>query len=80
MEDMVQQRPSDPGLADRLARLYIQQKRKPDAIALLDRLGEAQLESGDKAGAITTVKKLLDLAPPNAASYQQLIRELQTGR
>jgi tetratricopeptide (TPR) repeat protein len=80
MEDMVAQRPSDVGLVDRLARLYIQQKRQQDAIALLDRLGEAQLENGEKAQAVETINKILVLNPPNAASYQQLVRELQQDR
>jgi tetratricopeptide (TPR) repeat protein len=78
MEDMVGQRSSDVGLVDRLARLYKQQKRDQDAIALLDRLGEAQLESGEKAQAMETINKILSLNPPNAASYQQLIKELKT--
>jgi tetratricopeptide (TPR) repeat protein len=78
MEDMVGQRPSNAGLVDRLARLYQQQKREQDAIDLLDRLGEAQLESGEKAQAVETINKILSLNPPNAASYQQLIKELKT--
>lgn len=80
MEDMVAQRPTNAGLVDRLARLYNQQKRRQDAIAVLDRLGEAQLESGEKAQAVETINKILSLNPPNAASYQQLIRELQQER
>jgi tetratricopeptide (TPR) repeat protein len=80
MEDMVGQRPSNAGLVDRLARLYNQQKRRQDAIALLDRLGEAQLENGETAQALETINKILSLNPPNAASYQQLVKELQQGR
>jgi len=77
LEDMVQQRPSDPNLVDRLTRLYIQQNRGQDAVAVLDKLGEAQLEAGDKAGAVITIEKILKLGPPNAISYKQLLSQLK---
>lgn len=76
LEDMVSQRPSDANLVDRLYRLYIQQKRRGDAIDLLDKLGEAQLETEDTTAAIKTIEKILKLNPPNAASYQQLLAQL----
>jgi tetratricopeptide (TPR) repeat protein len=77
MEDMVAQRPANAGLVDRLSRLYNQQKRPQDAVALLDRLGESQLENGETAQALETINKILSLKPTNAASYQQLVKELQ---
>ncbi|MBK8987927.1 MAG: tetratricopeptide repeat protein [Chloroflexi bacterium] len=77
LEDMVQQRPSDPNLVDRLTRLYIQQQQIPGAVTVLDKLGEAQLEAGDKAGAVITIEKILKLNPPNAASYKQLLSQLR---
>jgi tetratricopeptide (TPR) repeat protein len=77
LEDMIEQRPSDAGLVDRLTRLYLQQKRQQDAIRLLDRLGEAQLEAGESAKAYGTIQKILSLNPPNAANYQQLISQLK---
>jgi tetratricopeptide (TPR) repeat protein len=77
LEDMVSQRPGDANLADRLSRLYLQQKRQSDAINLLDKLGEAQLEAGHTQGAIKTIEKILSLNPPNANSYQQLLAQLK---
>ncbi|MBK6710475.1 MAG: tetratricopeptide repeat protein [Chloroflexi bacterium] len=77
LEDMVQQRPSDPNLVDRLTRLYIQQRQNQEAVAILDKLGEAQLEAGDKAAAVITIEKILKLSPPNAASYKQLLSQLK---
>jgi len=77
LEDMVQQRPSDPNLVDRLTRLYIQQRQNQEAVAILDKLGEAQLEAGDKAAAVITIEKILKLNPPNAASYKQLLSQLK---
>ena len=77
LEDMIEQRPSDPNLADRIVRLYLQQKRQQDAVAVLDKLGEGQLEAGDNAGAIITIEKILKLNPPNTLSYQQLLSQLK---
>ncbi len=77
LEDMIEQRPSDPNLADRLVRLYLQQKRQQDAVAVLDKLGEAQLEAGDNAVAVITIEKILKLNPPNKASYEQLLKQLR---
>ncbi len=72
LERMVEQRPSDVGLVDRLARLYLQQGRSQEALQLLDQLAEAQLDAGDTRSAIVTIDKILGLSPPNAASYEHL--------
>ncbi|MCA9918261.1 MAG: tetratricopeptide repeat protein [Anaerolineales bacterium] len=77
LEDMVRQRPSDKNLVDRLSRLYLQQKRTTDAIELLDKLGEAQLEANETKAAYETIEKILALNPPNAASYRQLLAQLR---
>lgn len=77
LEDMIEQRPSDPNLADRLVRLYLQQKRQQDAVAVLDKLGESQLEAGENEAAVITIEKILKLNPPNKASYQQLLKQLR---
>ncbi len=77
LEDMIRQRPHDPGLVERLARLYAQQNRRQEAINLLDRLGEEQLSAGQTTQAIATIEKILGLNPPNAAGYQQLVADLR---
>lgn len=77
LEDMAIQRPNEPGLVDRLAKLYIQQKRVPKAIEVLDQLGEAQLEAGQNVAAVTTIKKILGLHPTNAEAYKELLKQLQ---
>jgi tetratricopeptide (TPR) repeat protein len=77
LEDMVRQRPSDKNLVDRLSRLYLQQKRRAEAIELLDKLGEAQLEANETQAAYATIEKILALNPPNAASYRQLLAQLR---
>jgi tetratricopeptide (TPR) repeat protein len=77
LEDMVERRPADVGLVDRLVRLYARQKRTEKAVEVLDRLSEAQLEAGENDKAAVTIGKILKLNPPNVASYQQLMLRLQ---
>jgi tetratricopeptide (TPR) repeat protein len=79
LEDLVERRPADAGLADRLTRLYIRQGREQEAIKLLDKLGEAQLDAGETQEAIDTIHKILQLNPPNATSYRQLLQRLRQG-
>lgn len=77
LEDMVNRRPTDPHLIERLSRLYIQQQRRQEAVDLLDKLGETQLDAGQTKEAIATVEKILQLDPPNAATYKQLLSQLR---
>ncbi|MCP5097821.1 MAG: tetratricopeptide repeat protein [Chloroflexi bacterium] len=78
LEDMVQRRPTDPHLVERLFRLYLQQKKGDAAVKILEKLGESQIESGDNAGAIETIKKIVKLNPPNVATYKQLLGQLRS--
>jgi tetratricopeptide (TPR) repeat protein len=77
LEEMVEQRPLDTGLVDRLSRLYVHQGRSQEAIAILDRVGEAQLDAGQTSNAAVTINHILQLDPPNAASYRLLLQRLQ---
>jgi tetratricopeptide (TPR) repeat protein len=77
LTELIQQRPTDAGLVERLAGLYRQRKQLDKAIKLLDQLGEAQLNAGETAQAIKTIEKLLTLNPPNHTDYQQLLTELR---
>jgi tetratricopeptide (TPR) repeat protein len=77
LQDMVQQRPFDANLAERLYRLYVQRQQHQAAIGLLDSLGEAQLEAGDAEGAIKTLERIVKLNPPDKNSYQQLLQQLR---
>ena len=76
LEDMVSRYPTSVGLVERLVRLYVAQRRQQDAIALLDKLGEAQLDAGETQKAIATITRIVQLSPPNVASYQQLLKQL----
>jgi tetratricopeptide (TPR) repeat protein len=78
LKDMVRRHPTQPGLAQRLVRLYLAQKRRDEAIALLDELGESLLEAGETQQAIATIEQIIKLDPPNLVSYQQLLKQLRS--
>jgi tetratricopeptide (TPR) repeat protein len=80
VEELLGNRPDDPALMVRLARLYQDQGRKGNAIAQYDRLGELYLNAGEKTEAIKAIQTLLALGPDNAAEYQQLLAQLQSQR
>jgi tetratricopeptide (TPR) repeat protein len=76
LEDMARRHPAEPGIVQRLVRLYLSQKRRKEALERLDALGEAQLEAGETKKAIATIEQIVKLGPPNVLSYQQLLKEL----
>ena len=61
LEDLVELRPADADIADRLVRLYLRQGRRQDALDLLDGLGEAQLDAGQNQAAIKTIETILSI-------------------
>lgn len=77
LEDMNRRHPTQSGLAQRLARLLLAQKRKDEAIKVLDQLGEAQLEAGENEKAIATLEQIVRLEPSNTASYRELLKQLR---
>jgi tetratricopeptide (TPR) repeat protein len=79
LEKAVEQWPGEAGLVDRLARVYVQQGRNQEARKLLDQLGETQLEAGQTDKAMKTLQRILDLNPPNATGYQQVLEQLRQG-
>lgn len=77
LRDMVRRHPAEAGLGQRLARMLLAQKKQDEAIEVLDRLGEAQLEAGERDKAISTLEQIVRLQPQNSASYQQLLKQLK---
>jgi tetratricopeptide (TPR) repeat protein len=76
LEDLMELRPTDADIADRLSRLYLRQGRRKEALELLDGLGEAQLDAGEIQAAVKTIEGILALDPPNADSYEQILQQL----
>jgi tetratricopeptide (TPR) repeat protein len=74
---LIQENLSVPSLLRRLAEVYVQMGRIPEAISQLDAAGEAYLQAGDRAGAVGAVEAILKLKPENAAAYQKLLGQLR---
>jgi tetratricopeptide (TPR) repeat protein len=76
LESMVEARPNEMGLRSRLAAVYQQLKRIPEAIAQLDALGELQLDAGLIQEACATIRQIISLRPPNVEQYQALLKQM----
>ena len=77
LEEAVRVRPDEVGLHMRLAKTYLDLRRKQDAIAELDAVGELQLEMGMPQDAIRTVQAIIRLGPDNVEGYRQLLAQLR---
>ncbi len=77
LRELIEERPNDPGLVDRMVRLQVHQGKNEQAIHLLDRLGESQLDAGEDEAAIITIEKILALKPADEAKYAVLVEGLR---
>jgi tetratricopeptide (TPR) repeat protein len=80
LEAMVREHPGKQALHSRLAEAYRAAGRKADAIAQYDALGEIQLDAGQVQNAIQTIQTIIDLGPPDAEGYLELLRNLRAGQ
>lgn len=80
LQDAVQMRPQEEALRFRLARAYLSQGKKEEAITELDTLGELQLQTGRVQQAIETIRSIVKIDPPNVESYRQLLHQLSDRR
>lgn len=78
LEEQVRNRPDEIGLRQRLARVYREQQRIPEAIAQMDALGELLLEAGRQQEAVETIRNIVELNPPDVDGYRQLLRQIET--
>jgi len=77
LEDLVRENPERVAVRRRLAEFYRQTGMRKQAIEELDKIGEALLESDDRAGAQKVIEEILGLNPPNAVDYQNLLNTLR---
>jgi len=80
LEELTREHPGKQALHARLAEAYRAGGRKADAIAQYDALGEIQLDAGRIQDAIRTIQTIVDLGPPDVEGYQELLRNLESGR
>lgn len=76
LEQMVTATPNDMAIRSRLAAVYRQLKRKDDAIAQLDALGDLQLEAGLYQDACATINTIISLQPVDLDQYRNLLTQL----
>jgi tetratricopeptide (TPR) repeat protein len=80
LEEWTREYPGKQALHSRLAEAYRAVGRKADAIAQYDALGEIQLDAGQVREAIRTIKTILEMGPPDPEGYQELLKNLESGR
>lgn len=77
LEELAREHPGKQALHTRLAEAYRAAGRIADAISQYDALGEIQLDAGQIADAILTIRTILALEPPDLEGYQELLRNLE---
>ncbi len=79
LEEQVRRHPQETALRQRLAETYRQQGRTQEALTQLDALGELQLEQGRINEAVSTIRKIIEMNPPDVEGYHKLLAQLEGG-
>ncbi len=69
--------PESIPLRRRLADIYANAGMIAEAVVELDTIGDALLQSGDRAGAIQTIEKIVALGPRNKTEYLALLDQMR---
>lgn len=80
LEELARDYPSSLHVRQLLADAYRDCGRSQEAVAQYDWIGEKLLTSGDRPGAIASVRQIISLNPPNRPEYEQLLAQLSTGK
>jgi tetratricopeptide (TPR) repeat protein len=79
LEDLAREHSDQPLLKRTLAALLHRMGRLAEAIPILDQLGEALLEKGDKEGAMGVINQIVLMNPANVADYRALLNQMRYG-
>ncbi|MBL8101089.1 MAG: hypothetical protein JNM02_01030, partial [Anaerolineales bacterium] len=79
LEELVKEHEDQPLLKRTLAAQLHQMGRTPEAVTLLDVLGEILVEKGDREGAIDVINQIVLMNPQNVEDYRQLLKQLRGG-
>ena len=79
LEELVKDHEDQPILKRTLAAQLHQMGRTPEAVNLLDVLGEILVERGDREGAIDVINQIVLMNPHNVDEYRQLLNQLRSG-
>ncbi|MBE0669292.1 MAG: tetratricopeptide repeat protein [Anaerolineales bacterium] len=79
LEELIKEHEDQPLLKRTLAAQLHQMGRTPEAVTLLDVLGEILVEKGDREGAIDVINQIVLMNPQNVEDYRQLLKQLRGG-
>jgi predicted Zn-dependent protease len=77
LEELAREHPGKQTLHARLAEAYRAAGRTADAIAQYDALGEILLDARQTKEAISIIKTIIELKPPDIEGYRELLRNLE---
>ncbi|HNE02892.1 MAG TPA: tetratricopeptide repeat protein [Anaerolineales bacterium] len=77
LEELARDHEDQPLIKRTLAALLHRSGRIGEAIPILDQLGEALLEKGDKQGAMEVINQIVLMNPPNVQDYRVLLSQMQ---
>ncbi|MFN8434903.1 MAG: tetratricopeptide repeat protein [Anaerolineales bacterium] len=77
LEELARDHEDQPLIKRTLAALLHRSGRIGDAIPILDQLGEALLEKGDKQGAMEVINQIVLMNPPNVQDYRVLLSQMR---
>jgi tetratricopeptide (TPR) repeat protein len=80
LEDLIDRWPGKIAVQARLAQAHLDAGNATEALEHLDKLGDLQLESQRVEDAKSTIRAIVALRPPNVASYETLLKQLETGQ
>jgi tetratricopeptide (TPR) repeat protein len=69
--------PQEIAVHMRMAKIYLDIRKKRDAIAELDVVGELQLNEGKTADAIRTIQAIIRLGPDDVEQYKRLLVQIK---
>jgi predicted TPR repeat methyltransferase len=77
MEARVEERPEQAAIHRRLGEEYNLVGNQEKALHHLNQTREILMEAGDRVGAMAAIQRIIELDPPDVATYQQLLEKLK---
>ena len=69
--------PQEIAIHMRMAKIYLDMRKKREAIAELDAVGELQLNEGKTEDAIRTIRAIIRLGPDDVEQYKRLLAQIK---
>jgi tetratricopeptide (TPR) repeat protein len=79
LEELVREHNDQPLFKRTHAALLHRMGRTSEAIPMLDQLGDALIEKGDKQGALEVINQIVLMNPPNVEDYRALLNQMRNG-